>query len=384
MENLSMFLPPFSPDYSGVCSALFDFNALIIIHDAAGCTSNYTGFDEPRWFGSQKAIYCSGLRKIDAVMGNENKLIHKISKAAKSNDFDFIAIVGSPVPMVIGTDFKGLAKEIENETGLPTFGFSTNGTHYYNDGAAMATIALLERFGEITEKQKNTVNIVGANPLDISEKNLQDFISILKDMKKKVAICACMGATMEDIKNSSGSSINIAISQSGVQVADYMEGRFKIPYLCGIPIGEKNTEIFFERLNRVEAFNKSEKIYSANKTKASTLIIGDAVYAHSIKDALAYDFGISDIDIGLPFGINGNPYPDDLVLCCEEDIFNTINDSRYSLIITDPLINALANGKRNVRFVDMAQYAISSKYYTHCNIDYISKNFNKNFMKKIK
>ena len=69
MKNVWMYLPPFAPDYSGVCSALFELNGLLVIHDAAGCTGNYTGFDEPRWYGSSRAIYCSGIRKTDVVFG---------------------------------------------------------------------------------------------------------------------------------------------------------------------------------------------------------------------------------------------------------------------------------------------------------------------------
>ena len=69
MKQLSLNLPPFAPDYSGVCSALFELGGMIVIHDACGCTGNYTGFDEPRWYGSSSGVYCSALRQIDAILG---------------------------------------------------------------------------------------------------------------------------------------------------------------------------------------------------------------------------------------------------------------------------------------------------------------------------
>ncbi|MFQ9086536.1 MAG: hypothetical protein ACLR6H_07100 [Roseburia sp.] len=47
----------------------FDLGGIIVMHDASGCTGNYTGYDEPRWIGSKSAVFCSGLRRIDAVMG---------------------------------------------------------------------------------------------------------------------------------------------------------------------------------------------------------------------------------------------------------------------------------------------------------------------------
>ena len=72
-----MYLPPFAPDYSGVCSTLFELNGIVVIHDAGGCTGNYTGYDEPRWYGSKSAIFCSGLREMDAVLGLDNDFIEK-------------------------------------------------------------------------------------------------------------------------------------------------------------------------------------------------------------------------------------------------------------------------------------------------------------------
>ena len=75
MKNLWISLPAYAPDYSGICSAFFDLGGISVIHDASGCTGNYTGYDEPRWFGSRAKVFCSGLREIDAVMGNDEKLL---------------------------------------------------------------------------------------------------------------------------------------------------------------------------------------------------------------------------------------------------------------------------------------------------------------------
>ena len=102
-------------------------------------------------------------------LGDEEKTISRIVSAAQKIQPDFIAVVGSPVPMVIGTDFAGLESELERRTGLPVFGFDTTGTSYYNEGVAMACVALIKRFTrEIRRVKKDTVNILGATPLDIS------------------------------------------------------------------------------------------------------------------------------------------------------------------------------------------------------------------------
>ncbi|MFQ9151845.1 MAG: hypothetical protein ACLR6B_10470 [Blautia sp.] len=75
MSRLCVFMLPLAPDYSGAASALFDLKGIVVMHDASGCTGNFTGYDEPRWMGSRSAVYCSGLRRMDAVLGNdENSL----------------------------------------------------------------------------------------------------------------------------------------------------------------------------------------------------------------------------------------------------------------------------------------------------------------------
>ncbi len=88
MYKLAVRLPPFSPDYSGVCSALFELGGMLVIHDASGCTGNYTGYDEPRWYDSNALVYCSGLREMDAVLGDDDKFIEKIVTISLIDDFN--------------------------------------------------------------------------------------------------------------------------------------------------------------------------------------------------------------------------------------------------------------------------------------------------------
>ncbi len=377
MKKLCMYLPPFSPDYSGVCSALFDLNGLIVIHDAAGCTGNYTGFDEPRWYGSQKAIYCSGLRKIDVVMGNEDKFFKRIAAAAKDCNPDFIALVGSPVPMVIGTDFAGFSLELENMTQIPSFGFATNGTHLYNEGAAQACIALIDRFTLPAEKrQKNRVNILGATPLDITPSNLKDLEELLVAKGYEIGACFSMGITLDKIRHAAQAECNIAISQAGVLIAEHMEEKFGIPYIAGLPIGEKGTETWLNVLSGGEG----QMLQSAH---AETLVVGDAVSACSIKRALLEDYGLI-ADAATPFGGKGNPCPGKVnEMDWEEEILALVNDEKYRLVIADPLINRLIGKKDSKRHIDLAQYAISSKFFANRAIDYIAGKFNENIGKEV-
>lgn len=110
MKGLRKYLSPFAPDQSGAAAVLCEFHGLIIILDAGGCAGNICGFDEPRWFESRSAIFSAGLRDMDAILGRDDRLVEKIGKACEKLSADFIAVIGTPVPAVIGTDYRALSE----------------------------------------------------------------------------------------------------------------------------------------------------------------------------------------------------------------------------------------------------------------------------------
>ncbi len=377
MKNVWMYLPPFAPDYSGVCSALFELKGLLVIHDAAGCTGNYTGFDEPRWYGSSRAIYCSGIRKTDVVLGDEEKTISRIVSAAQKIRPDFIAVVGSPVPMVIGTDFAGLESELERRTGLPTFGFDTTGTSYYNEGVAMACIALIKRFTrEIRRVKKDAVNILGATPLDISLKNNRCLESLLHENGFDVHANFSLGITMDKIRHAGEAAVNLAVSQAGVEIARYMEKRFGMPYVAGLPVGRKTGRLLMECLHKAQDSGETCMPEAVNGFAPDALVIGDAVFANSVKNALVCDLGVKGADAGTLFGPFGDLYLSTIRFESEQAVYDAVNDAKYGMIVADPLINRLVEDRKSKKLVDIAHYSVSSKCGGENETLYISKYLN--------
>ena len=177
-----MVMPPFTPDYSGAAAVLFDLNAVTVLHDASGCTGNYTLYDEPRWYGSKAAVFCSGLRRMDVILGEDDKLIARVLQAVKEREPELVALIASPVPMVIGTDVEGIAQEIEERTGLPSIGVNCNGTDYYDLGAFKAAKLLLSRFLDPSGKVvRGRVNILGALSMDYTEEEMNGICSLLHE-----------------------------------------------------------------------------------------------------------------------------------------------------------------------------------------------------------
>lgn len=372
MGKLCMTLPPFSPDYSGVCSALFPFDTLTVIHDASGCTGNYTGYDEPRWFRSRSPIYCSGLREIDAILGDDEKLIQKILYALEDIKPEVIALVGSPVPMVIGTDMEGIAAEIESRTGIMSVGFSTTGLKYYPQGIEMVYKKLVQKILEKDTspivKEENSVNILGATPLDFGRSNtIEEMEEFLVDNGFKINGDLWKNVTLSEVVKLKNAACNIVVSNAGIGLAEYMEKKFGIPYVTGLPYGEKYASVWLAKLQEcmLEGGNANQKSEVADelmgeaKEECRVLILGEQLQANSIRNALQAEKQM-DSHVGGICGWNGKFAEEhDRFLETEEEIECMLNDDRYEVIIGDALYKDLLRTEKE--FYSYSHYAVSSK-----------------------
>lgn len=382
MGKLCMTLPPFSPDYSGVCSALFPFDTLTVIHDASGCTGNYTGYDEARWFRSRSPIYCSGLREIDAILGDDEKLIQKVLYALEDIKPEMIALVGSPVPMVIGTDMEGIAAEIESRTGIMSVGFATTGLKYYPQGIEQVykkVIArILEEDDSEVKRQANTVNILGATPIDFGKSGTIEALEhFLVENGFEVHQCLWKTVSVEDVRNMKHAACNIVVSNAGIALAEYMKKQFDIPYVMGLPYGEKYSKIWLEGLRECVLSGSCEepdragwKIGGGSQSAKNTqngvaqegkkiLILGEQVQADSIRNAIFAEEGTRCDVAGICGWDSRFAKENDRFLETEAEIEQMLNDDSYEVIIGDPLYQNLLHTEKT--FYPYAHYAVSSK-----------------------
>ncbi len=374
MARLSVTLPPFSPDYSGVASTFFDLNAIAVLHDASGCTANYTGYDEPRWYGSNAPIYCSGLREIDAVLGDDDKLIKKVLLALEDIRADMLVVIGSPVPMVVGFDARGVAAELESLTGLPSFGFDTTGTLYYDWGSGWASRALIERFCERREKKKKAVNILGLNAIDFpAEDEIKTLIAIIESSAAEVNATFPIGLSLEAIKDLARAEVNIVVSASGLAPAELMRDKYGIPYIVGLPYGEHGRKMFFSRLERAFEAREEEAIKIA-KENGDVLILGEAVSSLSLAETIEKDCGLSVRVSSIFSHYKELETMGDINILEERDMKKALDQKDWALVIADPLLKALLRRKEQ-KFLSLPSYAVSSKLSTQDQVNRFSPSF---------
>lgn len=251
MKQTSRIISTYSADTFGVCAALFELGGMTVMHDASGCNSTYTTHDEPRWYDMDSMVFISGLSEMEALMGDDEKLIADIVSAAQELHPAFIALSGTPIPAMTGFDFDAAARVIEQRTGIPTMGFATTGMHTYIQGASMALAELARRFvradGEKTARP--SVNILGLTPLDFSvngtDRSIGDY---LEKQGFEVLSRWAMGSSLEEIARAGGAHVNLVVSAAGLAAAKVLQRRFGTPFVVGVPWGEAFGEVLAQAL----------------------------------------------------------------------------------------------------------------------------------------
>ena len=290
MKQTARIISTYAADVSGVNSALFELGGMCVMHDASGCNSTYNTHDEPRWYDQDSLVFLSGLTEMEAVMGDDEKLIADICTAANQLHPKFIAISGTPVPMMAGTDFKAIASVVERRTGIPAFGFPTNGMHTYVQGASMALAAIADRF--VTEHREKTeslsINLLGVTPLDFSVNGSAAHMKTAFAARGIPVVSSwAMGDTLEDLQNAPSAHVNLVVSAAGLGAANCMRERFGIPYVVGRPYGAF-TDMLADHIRKA-AQTGENAVPGVPREGAEIVVIGEGISAMSLANAISID-----------------------------------------------------------------------------------------------
>lgn len=241
MKQSYRIIPTYTADVSGVCSALYELGGMTVMHDPSGCNSTYNTHDEIRWYDMDSLIFISGLTEMDAIMGNDERLIHDIEAAVDELHPKFIALASSPIPYMNGTDFEAIAQIIEADTGICTFFIPTNGMHDYVYGAGMALAKIAKHFTDAhiswDGQNKRTVNLLGVTPLDFGPiEGVRKMTALLESYGWQVISTWAMGDNLETLSLAGRAAVNLVVSSVGLEAAKVLYERFGTPYVIGTPV----------------------------------------------------------------------------------------------------------------------------------------------------
>lgn len=345
MKQTASFISTYSADVFGVASALYELGGMTIMHDASGCNSTYNTHDEPRWYDIDSMVYISGLSEMEAVMGDDGKLIDDIVQAAGELSPKFIALAGTPIPMMIGTDYKAVASVIEKKTGIPTFGFATNGMHDYLSGISMAFEAFASRMTSPMEVVPHSVNVLGLTPLDFAVCGYdRELVSRLQADGFTVLSTWSMGCSLEDIGRSAAAEVNLVVSWCGLAAAKKLKAMYGTPYVIGAPVGQKFTAEVLDALHRSAEDKTCRNLCQPASPEGTTVLIGESVTSLSLAAALCRE-GAGDVRVICP-------------VCCEDQLrlIRALDEDELvkalagaRTVVADPLYQPICKDKRFVR-----------------------------------
>ena len=343
MRGLRKYLTPFAPDQSGAVSVLYELGGIIVICDAGGCTGNVCGFDEPRWFEQKSAVFSAGLRDMDAILGRDDRLVAKLVDAAVKVEAGFAAVIGTPVPAVIGTDYQALKRMCEKKTDLPVLAVNTDGMELYDGGERKAYLELFKVFArEKLPVETGRVGILGMTPQDVSDLKAADKLREKFKSQGHQAVCYGMGDGLDEVKKASSVEKNIVVSPAALECARYLEKTFGTPYEVGYPLVE-------ELVPDME--------YAGKKI----LIVQQQVMAGSIREELQKRGADGEITVASWFSMEKDLLEEgDVPLKDEEDYMDLVEKGRYDVIFADPCMKRMAKTFSGV-FVDAVHFAVSGK-----------------------
>ena len=343
MRGLRKYLTPFAPDQSGAVSVLYELGGIIVICDAGGCTGNVCGFDEPRWCERKSAVFSAGLRDMDAILGRDDRLVAKLVDAAEKVEAGFAAVIGTPVPAVIGTDYQALKRMCEKKTDLPVLAVNTDGMELYDGGERKAYLELFKVFArEKLPVETGRVGILGMTPQDVSDLKAADKLREKFKSQGHQAVCYGMGDGLDEVKKASSVEKNIVVSPAALECARYLEKTFGTPYEVGYPLVE-------ELVPDME--------YAGKKI----LIVQQQVMAGSIRAELRKRGGDGKITVASWFSMEKDLLEEgDVSLKDEEDYMELVEKGRYDVIFADPCMRRMTKDFSGV-FVDAVHFAVSGK-----------------------
>jgi nitrogenase molybdenum-iron protein alpha/beta subunit len=354
MKQTCSILSTYTADTMGVPSALYELGGMVVMDDPSGCNSTYNTHDEPRWYDMPSLVFISALREMDALLGDDRKIIDSVTSAAKEFHPRFIAVCGAPIPMMVGTDFDALALCIEKESGIPSFGFKTNGLHSYISGVSSALCAIAGRFcpsdgpAAFSDKKDGiSVNLLGVTPLDFS---ITGNVAAMEQtfIRNNIAVRSiwAMQSSWEALMHSGSVSVNVVVSRCGLELAGQLKKKYGTPYITGLPVGKTGTERVMELVRKAAATGENQQPVHA-PSGGSTFVVGEMTAAQAVADEV--------------FQLSGKPVTviDPIDTVDEDFLMQTLSDAE--VVIGDPFYQAVV--KKGCRFIDWPHEAYSGRIY---------------------
>jgi nitrogenase molybdenum-iron protein NifN len=291
--------------------------AVPFLHGSQGCATYIRRYIISH-FKEPMDIASSNFNEETAVFGGKQNLREGLRNLYSQYKPELIGIATTCLTETIGEDVGMILRELKAEELIPAdvkvvlvSTPSYKGTHM--DGFRLAVKAVVDALAEPGENKKQ-INIF---PGFLSAEDLRHLKEILEDFNLEYVMLPDYsetldsgiwaeyqnipegGTSLEQINGMGGSaaSIEFTLTASDEESAgNFLHNRFGVPYFkIGIPLGIKETDIFFSALEKITGFSTSEK-YISQRSRLIDAYADSHKYVFG-KKALVY--GEEDLVVGL-------------------------------------------------------------------------------------
>ena len=267
----------------------------------------------------------------------------KLADAVTKLDAKFAAIIGTPVPAVIGTDYHALKRMTEKKVDLPILTVDTDGMELYDKGEEKAWLELFRVFaGEKEDVILGNIGILGMTPQDISDLRAADRIRGHFAAEGKHAICYGMGNGLDDVKSVSNVEKHIVVTPAALEAAKYLERTFGTPYEIAYPLVD-------------------ELVYDMDYNGKKVLVVQQQVIGNAIREEILKKAPDVQVTVASWFMMKSELRQDgDLHLRDEDDYMELVESGEFDVIYADHCMERMTPKFAGI-FVDTVHFAVSGR-----------------------
>ncbi|MFJ7733526.1 nitrogenase component 1 [Lysinibacillus sp. NPDC097231] len=254
----SAFLP--TNQYLGAIWSLAGIRDLYVInHGPAGCNFfEFAAGDKKTKARLYNRFGTTTVEQEDiALSGGEEKLKKSLQEIAALEECAVIAVISNPVSSLIGVDIDAVVTEMGEAIQKPILAFDNMSWKEGAEAGIEKTLyTLLERFCPATKEaiipKKKNINIIGpvinTFKWGANEKELRRIFQLLG---YDINVVFPYEATTKKIAEMSCASLNIVTRASGLKSAQYLREHFDIPFIYGLPWGQKHSLQWIEEVSKI-------------------------------------------------------------------------------------------------------------------------------------
>jgi nitrogenase molybdenum-iron protein beta chain len=264
-----------------------------IVHSTAGCAlQNYfagnlaNGVKGAGPVGGL-CVSCTNVVEKHVIFGGSARLREQLKNTVKVLDGQLYLVISGCSPNLVGDDTKAMTEELD-ELGYPAVSVQASGFHgNAYTGYRLAVKSIIERLSRGVvhpETQKGLVNIIGIVPGQDSF--WEGDLFQLSDALSKAGLIPNrlfgVDQSVENWKQIPHAEVNLVVSPWGLEIAEYLQDRFAIPYISrnDLPVGFEETARLILDVSKKTSVNVEAVKHASDEAEKAY-----AYFLHRFSDA---------------------------------------------------------------------------------------------------